>query len=240
MNEGTWKNEESAKENPAVSNELVVTKDGSHTLYSARFNQWYHSLSGAFQESRRIFLELGFDYVKESAPKPLRILEMGFGTGSNALLTFVKSQEEQIPVHYTSLEAYPVAAEAYEKLNYDALMHSTILQSLHQASWNEAVVIHPDFILEKIQTTIQDFIQQDFAGESYDLVYYDAFAPSSQPELWTPEIFTGLAKTLHPGSVLTTYCSKGEVRRALKAAGFRIEKHPGPGYKREVVRAILQ
>ncbi len=240
MNEGTWKNEEPAKENPAFSSEVVVTKDGSHTLYSARFNQWYHSLSGAFQESRRIFLELGFDYVKDSGKKPLRILEMGFGTGSNALLTLLKSQEEQIPVHYTSLEAYPVGAEAYEKLNYDAILHSAVLQRLHQAPWNESISILPDFTLQKLHTTLQNFIQQAVPQEPYDLVYYDAFAPSSQPELWTPEIFAGLAKTLHTGSVLTTYCSKGEVRRALKAAGFRIEKHPGPGYKREVVRAILQ
>ncbi|MDR6193734.1 tRNA (5-methylaminomethyl-2-thiouridine)(34)-methyltransferase MnmD [Siphonobacter sp. SORGH_AS_0500] len=240
MNERTWKNEEDAKENPAFSNELVVTKDGSHTLYSARFNQWYHSVSGAFEESRRIFLELGFDYMKASGKSSLRILEMGFGTGFNALLTLLKAQEENIPVHYTSLEAYPVSAEEYQKLNYDDFMHSAALQTLHQAPWNEAVTIQPNFTLYKLHTTIQDFIQKQVQDEPYDLVYYDAFAPNSQPELWTPEIFAGLAQRLHAGSVLTTYCSKGDVRRALQAAGFRIEKHPGPGRKREVVRAILQ
>ncbi|PQA58325.1 tRNA (5-methylaminomethyl-2-thiouridine)(34)-methyltransferase MnmD [Siphonobacter curvatus] len=223
-----------------ASNELVLTKDGSHTLYSARFNQWYHSLHGAFDESKRIFLELGLDYLLESGKREIRILEMGFGTGFNALLTLLKAGQSPVVVDYTSLEAYPIPPEAYRQLNYDEFMHATVLQSLHEAAWDTEVRLSPTFTLRKVHATLQDFLANETFGEPYDLVYYDAFAPSSQPELWTTEIFSGIGRHLQVGSLLTTYCSKSDVRRALKAAGFRVEKHPGPQGKREVVRAVWE
>ncbi|MFT4032252.1 MAG: tRNA (5-methylaminomethyl-2-thiouridine)(34)-methyltransferase MnmD [Siphonobacter sp.] len=240
MEAGTSKNNPLLPENTVFTNELVLTQDGSHTLYSARFNQWYHSIHGALEESKRIFLELGLEYALSIWPdkKKIRILEMGFGTGFNALLTFLATQNLPITVHYTSLEAYPIPQEEYQKLNYDEVMHTSILQRLHEAEWNTDVTLTETFILHKIHTPVEAYLDRFFQAEPFDVVYYDAFAPGSQPELWTSDIFQGIAKRLHVNSILTTYSAKGEVRRALQAAGFRVEKHPGPGRKREVVRAI--
>ncbi|MBO9637344.1 MAG: tRNA (5-methylaminomethyl-2-thiouridine)(34)-methyltransferase MnmD [Siphonobacter aquaeclarae] len=236
MSEGTSTNEEQSPESTAFSNDLVLTQDGTHTLYSARFGQWYHSVHGALEESRRVFLELGLAYFREVFPerREVRILEMGFGTGFNALLTLLEAGE--LSIHYTSLEAYPIPPAEYRQLNYDAVMGSGELQALHEAEWNLPVVISPSFMLEKVHTELQAYLET--AKGPFDLVYYDAFAPGSQPELWTPEVFTGIARLLPSGGILTTYSAKGDVRRALQAAGFRVEKHPGPGRKREIVRAI--
>lgn len=234
MSEGI--NEPAPVESTGFSNEVVVTHDGTHTLYSARFGQWYHSVHGAMEESRRIFLELGLARFREVFPEreDVRILEMGFGTGFNALLTLLEAPERK--VHYTTLEAYPVPEAEYRQLNYDTVLGSAALQTLHEAPWNQAVAVAPGFVLEKIHQPIQEYLP--VAEGPFDVVYYDAFSPGSQPELWTPEIFAGIARLLPPGGILTTYSAKGEVRRALQAAGFRVEKHPGPGRKREVVRAV--
>lgn len=223
--------------------QLVPTADGSMTLYSPRFNQWYHSLVGALEESRRVYLELGLTYVAQrpsaNPAVPIRLLEMGFGTGLNAILTERAAAQLGVQVQYTGLEAYPIGSDVVGALQFEEWVDSPIWPRLHDVAWEKEHALTPSFTLLKRETTLQEFLNEP-PGEPFDLVYYDAFAPSSQPELWTTEVFAKLLDHLAPGGVLTTYCSKSVVRRALEAAGFRVEKHPGPWRKREVVRAVRE
>lgn len=214
---------------------LVLTADGSHTLFNATLNQTYHSIDGALQESLRVFIELGL-YEIAKQKKAINLLEMGFGTGLNALLTLEEAEKLNLYVHYTGIEAYPISVEEAKQLNYDAVLQTQYLLSLHKADWEREISLTPFFRLLKKQTTLQHFVGE----RQYDLVYFDAFAPKIQPELWTVEVFEKLALIMPSGGILTTYSSKGQVRRNLLAAGFWVEKHPGPGKKQEVVRAIKQ
>ncbi len=225
-------------------NRLVNTADGSHTLVSDHFGQSYHSLHGALAESRRVYLELGFDFVAETKTE-VSTLEMGFGTGLNALLTWLQAERRGIRVRYTALEAYPVWWEEISVLNYDAILQTDRLRRLHEASWGEDLALSELFTLRKERMMLESFIHSEGINSlamderRYDLIYFDAFSPRTQPELWTAEVFAALAQRMRPGGVLTTYSSKGSVRRALQAAGFRVQKHPGPLGKHEVVRAVL-
>jgi tRNA U34 5-methylaminomethyl-2-thiouridine-forming methyltransferase MnmC len=205
---------------------IKITADGSTTVYSKCFDQHYHSIFGAEKESEVVFIDLGLRLAFERFEE-VNLLEMGFGTGLNALLTknFAESQSKK--VNYTGLEAFPITEEMINQLNFDA-------SHLHILPWGEKVEVNDIFSFIKYNTTLQDF-QSD---QKFNLVYYDAFAPESQPELWTLEIFEKLYSLMEEGGVLTTYCSKGYVQRNLKAAGFMVEKHPGPPRKREILRAI--
>lgn len=213
--------------------ELKLTEDGSHTLYSERFNQHYHSTFGALQESQRIFIELGLAYAFEHFSE-INIFEMGFGTGLNALLSQQLATKHKRHLNYTSVEAFPVALSMVEMLNYDEVINTNNLQKLHNAPWNEKTQINEYFSLEKVQNTLENYE----TTKRFNLVYYDAFAPEVQPELWTQEIFEKMGSFMQNEGILTTYCSKGYVRRNLKAAGFSVKKHKGPVGKREVIRAI--
>ncbi|MFN8348908.1 MAG: tRNA (5-methylaminomethyl-2-thiouridine)(34)-methyltransferase MnmD [Spirosomataceae bacterium] len=224
-----------------MNTRFFITADGSHTLYNEALNAHYHSVHGALQESQHIFIDLGFKEAlrrrSDQLPgfaTPLTVFEMGFGTGLNALLTLHEAEKAKIPVHYAAVEAYPVTEAESWQLNYDSLFQTEGLALLHRAGWGEPVPLSPYFTLEKHPATLQDFT----TPLRFDAVYYDAFAPEVQPELWTREIFEKIALWLNPGGNLTTYCSKGYVQRHLKAAGFTVEKHPGPAWKREVLRAI--
>lgn len=205
---------------------IKITAEGSTTVYSSRFDQYYHSVMGGFQESEVVFINLGLRYAFEHF-KEIHILEMGFGTGLNALLTHEACKKEEKSVSYTSLEAYPITAEMLAQLSFDT-------RYLHDLPWHQKILIDPFFTFEKIETNLQDFKTE----QRYHLVYYDAFAPQSQPELWTQEIFEKIAAITVSGGILVTYCSKVSVQKNLQAAGFRIEKHPGPARKREILRAV--
>ncbi|MCU0325485.1 MAG: tRNA (5-methylaminomethyl-2-thiouridine)(34)-methyltransferase MnmD [Spirosomaceae bacterium] len=215
--------------------DTIITQDGSHTLFSKKFNQIYHSTFGAIQESRRVFIELGLEYAIEHFSE-IKVFEMGFGTGLNALMTAQVAQNRHIKIDYTTVEAYPIAIEIAQNLNYDGLINSNDLLKLHQQDWNIKDTINQYFTLQKIKGELEKTI---FDTNDFNLVYYDAFAPETQPELWTQEVFEKVATIMVQGGVLTTYCSKGYVQRNLKAAGFRVEKHAGPVGKREIIRAIL-
>ncbi|SOE22166.1 tRNA U34 5-methylaminomethyl-2-thiouridine-forming methyltransferase MnmC [Spirosomataceae bacterium TFI 002] len=217
-----------------MHNTLKFTEDGTSTLYSPRFDQYYHSRFGAKWEAERVYLELGllsalhrFDNV--------RILEVGFGTGFNALLTHEKIKELSLvdgletAVSYTGVEAYPITLSESKELNFD-------VSFLHKLPWDQSQKLDNNFNFKKVHTEILDFK----STEKYNLVYFDAFAPSSQPEMWTVEVFEKIASLLEPEGILTTYCSKSFVQRNLRAAGFDVEKHQGPPRKREVLRAILK
>ena len=211
-----------------------LTKDGSSTLYAPRFEEHYHSTHGAVQESLHVFLEMGFKAIPHSK-EPLRIFEVGFGTGLNALLTALFSNGKEI--HYTSIEAYPLHWESVKQLNYATLLgqHSQpLLEKLHESPWEKDVEILPNFVLNKTKKLLQDYDP----GNRFDLVYFDAFAPDTQPELWEPGIFQKIYSWCEPEAILVTYSAKGAVRRSLKSVGFEVEKVPGPPGKREMLRGI--
>lgn len=213
---------------------IVITADGSHSVYNEQVGQHYHSIFGARQESERVFIELGLDEAFRRFSGSVAVFEMGFGTGLNALLTAKIAEKQQRKISYTAIEAFPLTAEEAMELNFDEVLETHYLQALHRAEWEQPTQIHPFFSLTKHHGLLQDW-QTD---QCFQLVYFDAFAPEAQPELWTVDVFLKMASLLQPGAILTTYCSKGYVQRNLKAAGFWVEKHPGPARKREVIRAI--
>lgn len=214
---------------------LEATADGSHTISIPEMQVTYHSKHGAVQESMHVFIEAGLRFRLKTTDGSLAILEMGFGTGLNALLTLLEAEGREI--WYESLEAYPVSLEMAMQLNYAALLKQNsavdYFKDMHLAAWNEWVNITPGFHLCKRELTLEAF----HPTGNYDIVYFDAFAPTAQPALWTESVFKKLFANMNPGGILVTYCSKGIVRRAMQAAGFSIEKIPGPPGKREMVRA---
>lgn len=219
-----------------MKKEIIQTADGSHTVSIPEMNVTYHSVHGAIQESRHVFIEAGLAYLSGRLEQPgiLRIFEMGFGTGLNAFLTAIKATEAQTEIHYTAIETSPLFLEEVTTLNYtEVLGHRDLFQQLHQSNWNDETVINEFFTIEKQRLSLLDFT----TSNRFHLIYFDAFAPSAQPELWTKEIFEKLFAAMLPGGMLVTYCSKGDVRRAMMAAGFTVEKIPGPPGKREMVRA---
>jgi tRNA U34 5-methylaminomethyl-2-thiouridine-forming methyltransferase MnmC len=217
--------------------EVRQTKDGSSTLYVPELNEHYHSVHGALQESMHVFIQAGLAYFLPAA-SPLRVLEVGFGTGLNALLTLQQAQLHRAPVFYDSLEKYPLPADVVRDLQFEKfILNSELLGfhlQLHAAPWNEPAPITPFFTLQKKEADLQE---QAFPPSFYHLVYFDAFAPEKQPELWTEEVFQRLHAALLPGGVLVSYCAKGSFKRHLKAVGFRVEALPGPPGKREMTRA---
>ncbi len=220
-----------------MARKLVTTSDGSHTLFVAELGEHYHSVHGAVQESTHVFIKHGLEALT-SGDGPLYIFEMGLGTGLNLLLTAL--QPLQRPVHYVSVEAYPVSAEEAASLNYGNLFEAHpdakhLLQTIHTLPWGEPAELKPGFTIHKINTKLSEL---DWAAlPQFNLVYFDAFAPDVQPNLWSEEVFTALYNQMQAGGTLVTYCAKGSVKRAMKAAGFTIERLPGPPGKREMTRA---
>ncbi|KPL12519.1 MAG: hypothetical protein AMS23_05245 [Bacteroides sp. SM1_62] len=213
--------------------EVVITKDGSHSIYVHELDEHYHSVHGAITESRHVFIEAG---LKQFKNRQIRILEMGFGTGLNALLTLAEANQSDISIYYTGIEKYPLEKTIIESLNFESLTDHTVtgmLKLIHDSPWHQDVLIKPGFILKKLQC---DMHEMELIDE-FDLVYFDAFAPEKQPELWTKDLFSKIFLSMKSNSILTTYSSKGMVRRNLEAAGFRVEKIPGPPGKREITRA---
>jgi tRNA U34 5-methylaminomethyl-2-thiouridine-forming methyltransferase MnmC len=213
--------------------ELIITEDGSHSLFVHELNEHYHSVRGAYTESQHVFIEAGLNQIKR---RNIRILEMGFGTGLNALLTLAATNHSQITIHYTGIDKYPLPKSITSSLNYEliaGLNDRGMLHLMHDVPWNQEALIRPGFVLEKMKCDMKDLDQINV----FDLVYFDAFAPEKQPELWTEDLFRRLFISMRSDSILTTYSSKGMVRRNLQSAGFRVEKIPGPPGKREMTRA---
>ncbi len=221
--------------------ELERTADGSFTLYVPELDEHYHSVKGAMTESQHIFIEMGLKHSTVSEP---RILEIGLGTGLNAFLTLITAEETQRNVHYTGIERYPLAEETLRQLDYPRIIgkqHEEDYFAIHQAPWETETAISPRFTLHKIEGDFTRlFCSADVAQSElgYDIIYFDAFAPEKQPEMWEQSLFNTLYKVLNDGGILTTYCAKGVVRRMLQSAGFTVERLPGPpGGKREILRA---
>lgn len=217
---------------------LQTTTDGSHTLFVPEMNEHYHSTNGALQESEVVFIQNGLHHLP-TCLKEINILEVGFGTGLNALLTVLEAKKQRRKMNYVAIEPFPVSAEILESLNFATIIGGTeasgYYKKLHEAGWAYPSFLSDYFIISKIQAKLEDISLRD---EQFHLIYFDAFGPDVQPELWTEEIFTQLYKCLKPDGILVTYSCKGIVKRALKTAGFSIEKLPGPAGKREVLRAM--
>lgn len=213
---------------------LQLTEDGSHTFYLSELDESYHSMHGALQESEHIFINHGFKQVNKTY---IRILEIGFGTGLNSILTLRESIKAGVRIHYHAVEKYPLTSSEYPRLNYEMLMDGVpegILQKMHQTPWGQNVSLMTNFTIYKEQSDFRDMKPEG----RFDLIYFDAFAPEKQPELWSEDIFSKIADLSNPGAVLVTYSSKGVVRRALRTCGFNVEKKPGPPGKWEMIRAI--
>jgi tRNA U34 5-methylaminomethyl-2-thiouridine-forming methyltransferase MnmC len=217
-----------------MQREIRLTADGSHTIALPDAGITYHSHHGAVGESRHVFIEAGLQPLFRSATVPIAILEVGFGTGLNALLTLQEARQHQHSVLYTAIELLPLSPAEISQLNYgECLQDQPGFLAIHQACWEEAVAIDPYFTVKKIKTSLLTLK----GINNFACIYFDAFSPTHQPELWTEAVFQQMYQLLLPGGLLVTYCSKSVVRKAMMAAGFRVEKIPGPWGKREMVRA---
>ncbi|TLX74900.1 SAM-dependent methyltransferase [Labilibacter sediminis] len=212
--------------------EIKTSRDGSHTLYVAELDEHYHSVHGAVNEALHVFIDAGLNQVNKSQ---VNILEFGFGTGLNALLTAIHSTNKE--VHYHTMEKYPVELDIVEKLNYSGLFeekYAMLYKELHQTEWEKEQEVKQGFFITKMQCDFKDVELKP----CYDLIYFDAFAPDVQPKLWTREIFNKAFEALVPGGIITTYCAKGVVRRTMQEVGFKMERLPGPPGKREMLRGV--
>lgn len=214
--------------------QLITTSDGSHTLYVQELDEHYHSIHGAVQESNIIFIGAGFDRCHAD---PLNIFEVGFGTGLNTLLTALRSMSGRREVNYTAIEKYPVGETITSSLNhhlYAGESGKDLSDLIHSAPWDRWVNICNNFNLRKINGDISGY---PLSGK-YELIYFDAFGPDKQPEMWTPGVFSAIASVTEKGGALVTYSAKGEVKRNLKACGFEVTLLPGPPGKRQIIRAV--
>ena len=216
---------------------LVMSSDGSHTLYKEDLNEHYHSVHGAVQESEHVFINAGLnDYLKmNNGIKSLSILEIGFGTGLNTLLTAkYLINLKQVNIVYTTLDPYPISNKIIDQLNYT---HSEIeeesFRNIHGSNWNKITNISHNFQLNKLQVKLEEFK----TDKTFDIIYYDAFGPNAQQEMWTIDQFIRLFDLTDLGGILVTYCAKGQVRRDLQKVGYKIERLKGPIGKREMIRA---
>ncbi|MGI6047016.1 MAG: tRNA (5-methylaminomethyl-2-thiouridine)(34)-methyltransferase MnmD [Petrimonas sp.] len=213
-----------------------ITEDGSHTLFVPELDEHYHSTHGAIQESMHVFIDAGLRHCVKSE---IKVLEIGFGTGLNAFLTLLEAERTGRKIDYTTLEFYPLSIIDAEKLNYVELTDSTkkdVFRELHKVEWGKWSQLTLYFSLLKMKF---DFSKpSDFDTENkFDVIFFDAFAPEKQPEMWAQEIFDKIYSISSENAILTTYCAKGSVRRMLQTAGFVVERLPGPPGKREILRA---
>ena len=216
---------------------FILTDDGSHTLKHPTFLEHYHSTFGALQESRHVFIQSALEYYK-STEGGINILEIGFGTGLNALLALQWAEKEKINIKYTGVEVFPISMEVARKLNFPDLLNldKEMFLKMHDPN-TFSIHLTAQFHLNHIRLSLQETSLPD---ESFNVVFFDAFSPDVQPELWTVEVFLKIFLSMKKNSVLTTYSCKGIVKRALREAGFKIKRLPGPPGKREMLRAIKE
>ena len=213
--------------------EIITTSDGSHSLRDTERQETYHSIHGAIQESQYVFIGKGLSVI---TGKHIRILEVGFGTGLNALLTLKYSHEHNLRIDYESWELHPLEPAIIDQLNYGEILNAQVpYRKMHEAAWNEWDQVSSTFHLFKHRgNLVTDSLRPDAL---FDLIYYDAFAPARQPEMWTIEILRKVTDHLREGGVWVTYCAKGQVKRDLKMLGLAVETLEGPPGKKEMIRA---
>ena len=218
-----------------MKREIITTSDGSKTIHLPEWNEQYHSKHGAIQEALHVFIKNGLDLFQN---EKVALLEIGFGTGLNAFITFLEASKRNLEIAYTGVEAYPVALEEIKELNYQEVLNAEIyaeyFDKMHAAAWENSIEISEKFSLLKRKQFFKDINDTG----AYNLIYFDAFGARVQPELWSEDIFAKMYKALKLKGVLVTYSAKGSVRRAMQAVGFEVERLPGPPGKREMLRAI--
>jgi tRNA U34 5-methylaminomethyl-2-thiouridine-forming methyltransferase MnmC len=229
-----------------VKREIIITSDGSTSIHLPDWNEQYHSKHGAIQEAYHVFIKAGLEKfyddflveVDKNKFDEISILEIGFGTGLNAFITFLEAQKKNLKVDYIGVEAYPVLDDEIQKLNYvselKALKNKSEFEQMHQVSWDVKHQISDTFKLTKRKQFFENIDDEN----RFDIIYFDAFGATNQPELWTESIFKKMYHALKIEGVLTTYSAKGSVRRALQSVGFTVERLEGPPGKREMLRAI--
>ena len=217
-----------------MKREILQTLDGSTTIHLPDWNESYHSKHGAIQEAYHVFIQNGLNTFNG---QPVSILEMGFGTGLNAFITFLESKKSNQKINYHGIEAYPISTNEISQMNYvselNATSETTIFDHIHECDWQTAIEISYLFTLTKRQ----QFFEQIEDKDKFDLIYFDAFGYRVQPELWSTEIFRKMYKALKSNGTLVTYAARGVVKRSLIEVGFTVEKLPGPPGKREMFRA---
>lgn len=224
-----------------MQRKIITTNDGSTSIHIVEWDEQYHSKHGAIQEAKHVFIESGLAHFLSlettANTKNISILEIGFGTGLNAFITMLEAEKRNITINYTGVEAFPVSAEEIEQLNYVSILDVENKQSLfseiHTLPWEEELKITDFFKLKKLK---KQFSEIDNIN-TFDLIYFDAFGPRVQPELWTESLFSLMFKAIKNKGVLVTYCAQGNARRAMQKVGFNIEKIQGPPGKRHMLRA---
>ena len=217
-----------------MKREIIQTADGSTTIHLPEWNESYHSKNGAIQEAYHVFIKSGFSLFES---EPIAILEIGFGTGLNAFITYLEAKKESQVINYVGVEAHPVILEEALQMNYVAELNAenefSIFEKMHTSAWENKVMISDSFSLTKRKQLFEDFDDED----AYDLIYFDAFGFRVQPELWSLEIFKKMFKAMKSGGILVTYACRSSIKNAMLDAGFTIEKLPGAPGKREMLRA---
>ena len=219
-----------------MKREVILTADGSKTIYIPEMDENYHSTNGAFQEAMHVFIQNGIR--TRISNDEITVFEMGFGTGLNALLTLVEAVNTDRQINYIGIEAFPVELELIQEINYEKLVDEQFTESfslMHTFPWEERHIIHPNFTFQKIHAKIQDY---QHVNSTVDIVFFDAFGPKVQQEVWTIDVLKKIYDVLKPNGILVTYCAMGRMKRDLKSLGFKVEGLPGPPGKREMTRAV--
>lgn len=216
--------------------EIITTSDGSHSLLNTLLKESYHSHHGALQESLHVFIERGLKFfIAENNPASIQIFEVGFGTGLNALLTLQHAVKSKIHITYTSVDTLPLDKNIWSNLNFAGTSDDKeYFSRLHSVEWDLTQKISEEFNLLKLKSSLQTVE----LGSAYDIVYFDAFAPSKQPEMWEYKLLERVAFAMRSGGVFVTYCAKGQLKRDLKDLGLTVETLAGPPGKKEMIRAI--
>lgn len=217
-----------------MEQKIITTGDGSKTIYLPHLDETYHSSHGAVQEAIHVFIKHGIQLLEQDE---IRVFEMGFGTGLNALLSYIESEKSNKKIHYSGIEAYPVNFDIAIQMDYCSLVgreHQSKFEQLHKVDWDCENQLSGQFSFEKIHAKIEDYVP---SKEQFDIVFYDAFGPRAQSAMWEPFILRKMHDLLKPNGFLVTYCAKGQVKRDLRSIGFEVESLPGPPGKREMTRA---
>ena len=215
--------------------ELQKTADGTSTLYIPEIDEHYHSVNGAITEAEHVYIKEALLKRVSKGVTSLRVLEIGFGTGLNTFLTLIKAIELDIKIEYVTLELYPLSNDIISNINYASFVNEKyiyLFKELHFSEWEKEVAIDKNFILTKKKIDLKDFISTSL----FDVVYFDAFAPEKQPEMWNEDIYKKIYDSLAHDGIMTTYCAKGVVRRGFRDTGLTMERIPGPPGKREMIR----
>ncbi len=219
-----------------MKREIIITEDGSTSIFLPEMNETYHSKFGAIQEAKHVFIKNGLDLFPDNSS--VSILEIGFGTGLNAIITLLEAEKRNLKIDYVGVEAYPVSFDEMQQLNYtqtlNAFEKQADFESIHTTEWEKVAVINENFKIEKRK----QFFNEISDLNKYDLIYFDAFGFPVQPELWSEEIFEIMFKSLKYKGILTTYACRTTIKKAMQKVGFQTEKLPGAPGKREMLRAL--